>query len=544
MYKNRITKTILMGAGLSLATMTTASFAATVPAGTHLAKVQQLVRGNRAEPATLDPGLIEGIPGANVANDLFEGLVTQDADGNTIPGVAKSWDTKDNKTYIFHLRKDAKWSNGEPVTAGDFVFSLERAVDPATGSPYSWYLEESNIKNASAIIDGKKDKSTLGVKAIDAHTLQITLESPLPYFVKMLVNSVMMPVYPPAIKKWGDKWTQPKHMVSNGAYELETRVVGGRIVLKRNPYYWDNKHTVINQVTFLPETDQVAAMDRFLAGGMQMTYAMPLEQYHLMKKEHPQEVKTTGNLSIYYYGFNTTKKPFNDVRVRKALSYAIDRNIIANAILGQGQLPAYNLTPDIISGFKPGEPAWEKMTQKERIAKAKKLLKEAGYDKAHPLSFSLLYNTDAQNKKIGVAIQAMLNQELGVKVTLENQEWKTYLQTLQEGNFEVARQSWTGDYNEASTFLNLMTTGNAENNSQFHDKQYDSLIKKAMTVTSTKERNSLYHQAEDILAKDMPVAPIYQYVTARLVSPTIGGYPMHNAQDNIYTKNLYIKAKS
>ncbi|MCL9782272.1 ABC transporter substrate-binding protein [Vibrio sp. S4M6] len=541
MYKKKLSTALIVGAGLALTAASTTSYAANVPAGTKLAKVQDLVRGNRAEPATLDPDLIEGIPGANVAYDLFEGLVTQDANGNTIPGVAKSWQTKDNKTYIFHLRKDAKWSSGAPVTAQDFVFSFERAVNPDTASPYAWYLEESNIKNASAIIAGKKKPDTLGVKALNDHTLQITLESPIPYFVKMLVNSVMSPVYPPAIKKWGDKWTQPGHMVSNGAYELEKRVVGGRIVLKRNPYYWDNKHTVINQVTYLPDTDQTSSMNRYLAGEEQMTYAMPIDQYRRLKKEYPNAVKTTGELATYYYSFNMTKKPFNNVDVRKAISYAIDRNIIADAILGQGQLPAYTLTPDIVAGFTPITPTWETWTQKERVAKAKKLLKEAGYDREHPLSFDLLYNTDANNKKIATAVQAMLKQELGVNVTLVNQEWKTYLQTLHQGDFEVARESWSGDYNEPSTFLNLMTTSNAENDPKYHNKEYDALIRKAMTLTNDKERNELYHKAERMLARDMPVAPIYQFVTSRLVSPTIGGYPMHNAQDIVYTKNLYIK---
>ncbi len=256
-----------------------------------------------------------------------------------------------------------------------------------------------------------------------------------------------------------------------------------------------------------------------------MTYETPAEQYKRLKKEYPQDLKTTGSLCTYFYDFNTQKKPFNDVRVRKALSYSINRDIIANAILGQGQKPAYNMTPDIIAGFTPITPAWEKMTQAQRVSEAKKLLKEAGYDKAHPLSFTLIYNTDARHKKIATALQAMWKQELGVNVTLENQEWKTFLQTRHLGNFQMARDGWCGDYNEASTFLNTLMSTNVQNSAHFKNKKYDSLIKQAMVATSEKERNHLYDQAEEIIAKNMPIAPIYQYVNTRLVSPTVGATP-------------------
>ncbi|MCL9782271.1 ABC transporter substrate-binding protein [Vibrio sp. S4M6] len=542
MYKNKITKAVLFGTGLILSATSMVSYAANVPPGTKLAKVQDLVRYNDGQPASIDPQKVQGVPGQFIINDLFEGLVTQNADGDIIPGIATSWDTKDNKTYIFHLR-DAKWSNGKPVTAGDFVYAFRRAVNPATASPYAWYVQMTTMKNAGAIIDGKKKPDTLGVKALNPHTLEVQLNEAIPYFLKMLASATMMPVYPPAIEKWGDKWTQPAHLVSDGAYTLDKRVPNGRIVLKRNPDYWNNNKTVINQVTYLATTDPVAAMNRFLAGEVQMTYETPADQYKRLKKEYPQDLKTTGSLCTYFYDFNTQKKPFNDVRVRKALSYSINRDIIANAILGQGQKPAYNLTPDIIAGFKPITPAWEKMTQAQRVAKAKELLKEAGYSKSHPLSFTLIYNTDQRHKKIATALQAMWKQELGVNVTLENQEWKTFLNTRQLGNFQMARDGWCGDYNEASTFLNTMMSTNVQNNAHFKNKKYDSLIKEAMKATSTKQRNDLYHQAEQILAKYMPIAPIYQYVNTRLVSPTIGGYPMHNAQDNIYTRELYIKAK-
>lgn len=543
MYKNKITQALLLGAGLAVASASFSSLAANVPAGTKLADKQEFVRGNGTEVASIDPHKTEGVPESHVIRDLLEGLVNQDANGKTVPGVAESWETTDNKTFIFHLRKDAKWSNGDPVTADDFVYSFKRAVDPATASPYSWYLEMTTMVNAADIIAGKKDKETLGVKALDANTLEVNLETPVPYFVKMMGHTTVKPVHRATVEKWGDQWTKPEHFVGNGAYVVDKWTVNERLVMKRNPYYWDNAHTVIDQVTYLPIENQVAEMNRFLSGEIQMTYELPLEHFKRLKKEYPESVNVKGNLCTYYYGFNNQKAPFDDVRVRKALSYAIDRDIIANAILGQGQKPAYFMTPEITADFNPEMPAYGKLTQKERIAEAKKLLAEAGFDKSHPLEFTLLYNTSENHKKIATAIQSMWKQALGVNITLENQEWKTFLDTRREGNYDVTRAGWCGDYNEASSFLSLMQSNNSSNDQKYHSAEYDAVMEKALNAKTDEEREALYVEAEKLLARDMPIAPIYQYVTSRLVSPQLGGYPVNNAEDKIYTKDLYIKAQ-
>jgi oligopeptide transport system substrate-binding protein len=543
MNKNKITKTLLWAAGLSVAATSMASFAANVPAGTKLAPVQELVRGNGSEVASIDPHKTEGVPESNVIRDLLEGLVNQDADGNVIPGVAESWETKDNQTFLFHLRKDAKWSDGSPVTADDFVFSFERAVDPATASPYSWYFEMTTMVNAADIIAGKKAKETLGVKALDANTLEITLETPVPYFVKMMGHTTVKPVNRKAIEQWGDQWTKPEHFVGNGAFTPAKWVVNERLELKRNPYYWDNAHTVLDKVTYLPIENQVAEMNRFLSGEIDMTYETPIEHFKNLKKEHPEAVTVVGNLCSYYYGFNTAKKPFDDVRIRKALSYAIDRDVVSNAIMGQGEKPAFFLTPEITAGFHPDMPAYGKLTQKERVAEAKKLLAEAGYDKSHPLSFTLLYNTSENHKKVATAIQSMWKQALGVTITLENQEWKTFLDTRRLGNFDVTRAGWCGDYNEASSFLSLMQSNNSSNDSKYFNKEYDTTMEKAMAAKDDTERSGYYTEAEKLLARDMPIAPIFQYVKSRLVSPHVGGFPLHNAEDKVYSKDLYIKAE-
>ncbi|PSW03643.1 ABC transporter substrate-binding protein [Photobacterium lipolyticum] len=542
MYKNKITQALLISASLTVAATSFSALAAEVPEGVKLAAKQELVRGNGTEVASLDPHKTEGVPESHVIRDLLEGLVNQDGDGKTVPGVAESWETTDNRTFIFHLRKDAKWSNGDPVTASDFVYSFKRAVDPATASPYSWYLEMTTMKNAAQIIAGKAEKETLGVTAVDANTLKIELESAVPYFVMMMGHTTMKPVNQKVVEKFGDDWTKPENFVGNGAYVLDKWVVNERIVLKNNPQYWDNEKTVIKQVTFLPIENQVAEMNRFLAGEIDITNELPNEHFRRLQKEHAEEVTIRGNLCSYYYGFNNAKAPFDDVRVRKALSYAIDRDIITKALLGQGQKSGYFLTPEITANFNPVMPDYGKLTQKERNAKAKELLAEAGFDSSNPLEFTLLYNTSENHKKLAVAIASMWKKNLGAKANLENQEWKTYLDNRRQGNFDVTRAGWCGDYNEASSFLSLMQSNNSSNDPKYHSKAYDSIMEKALNSTSETEREQLYVDAEKLLAKDMPIAPIYQYVKARLVNPKVGGFPANNAEDKLFTKDMYIIA--
>ena len=517
-----------------------AAQAADVPAGTKLADVQQLVKGNGSEPATLDPHKTEGTVESNILRDLFEGLVASGPKGEVLPAMAESWETKDNKHFVFHLRKDAKWSNGDPVTAHDFEFAFKRAVDPKTASPYSWYLEIPTIVNASEIIAGKKAADTLGVKAVDDYTFEVQLEKAVPYFVSMLSHTTTDPVPKKVIEKFGDKWTQPGNMVSNGAYVLQDWVVNERVDVERNPNYWNNAKTVINKVTYLPIQSTNAELNRYLAGEVDLTYNMPIERFKQMKKELPNEVKVSGYVGTYYYQYNFKHKPFDDVRVRTALSYAIDRNVIADKVMGKGETPGYTLVPDFVDGFKPVAPAWSKLTQAERDAKAKELLTEAGFGPGKPLKFELLYNTDDNHKKVAVAVASMWK-KLGVQVSLVNQEWKTYLETKKQGQFDVGRAGWIADYNEASSMLDLMQTTHGNNDGKYSNPAFDKLMNESRNQVDADARNKLYVQAEEILAKDMPIAPIYQYVTSRMVKSYVGGYPA-NPLDNLYSKDMYIIA--
>lgn len=537
-----ITKKSLIAAGVFAALIAGSAAAAEVPAGVKLADKQTMIRNNGAEPQSLDPNKIEGVPEANVSRDLFEGLlITSTKDGHPIPGVAESWDNKDFKVWTFHLRKDAKWSNGEPVTAQDFVYSWQRLVAPKTASPYASYPQYGHILNVDEIIDGKKPTTDLGVKAIDDHTLEVTLSEPVPYFYKLLVNPAMSPVNKTAIDKFGEKWTQPANIVTNGAYKLKDWVVNERIVMERNPNYWDNKDTVIDQITYLPISSEVTDVNRYRSGEIDMTYNnLPIELFQKLKKEIPTEVHVDPYLCTYYYEINNQKAPFNDARVRTALKLGLDRDIITNKVKAQGDLPAYGYTPPYTDGAKLTEPDWFKLTQEQRNAEAKKLLAEAGYTADKPLSFSLLYNTSDLHKKLAIAAASIWKKNLGVDVKLVNQEWKTFLDTRHQGTYDVARAGWCADYNEPTSFLNTMLSDSSMNTAHYKSPAFDAIMKETLKVTDEAQRSALYDKAEQQLGKDSAIVPVYYYVNARLVKPWVGGYTGKDPMDNIYTKDLYI----
>ena len=513
----------------------------TLPAGTTLAKEQHLVRANDAEAATLDPAKAEGLPEMHILRDLFEGLVIQDRDGNITPGVAESWETEDNKTFVFHLRKDAKWSNGDPVTADDFVYALRRAVDPKTASPNVWYLKLTKINNIADVAEGKKPLDALGVTAIDKHTLRFELDSKVPYFVAMTGHTSMMPVHKANLESSDKPWSDPKQFVGNGAFLLDEWVVNERVELKKNPNYWDSDDTHLNQVTYIPFENQNASINRYAVGEVDITSDVPTHMAQKLQKEYQQAYTAVPLLCTYYYAFNTTRAPFDDVRVRQAVSYSIMRDVVTNGVTQVGNLPAYTFAHEYTAGFDATQPEYSQWTQKQRDEKAQQLLKEAGYDASNPLDFKLLYNTSESNKSIAVAIASMLKNNLGAKVELENQEWKSYLVSRRQGDFDVMRASWCGDYNEASTFLSLLRSGSSGNFARYSSEAYDQAMESALSATTEQERQTFYDQAEQSLAVDMPIAPIYYYMQARLVRPTVGGFAKNNVEGRIYSKDLYIK---
>lgn len=533
----------LLAASIALAAPLFAgvSVAAEVPAGVTLAENQDLVRGIGTEVPTLDPTKTSDTSSSAAISDMFDGLVTEDLKGDVIPALAESWTVSDDGlVYTFKMR-DAQWSNGSPITAQDFVYSMRRLVDPNTGSSYSWYLETAGVKGAAAVTKGGAKPETLAVKAIDDKTLEVTLESPRPYFLKTLTHPSTFAVPKAVIDKFGDAWTKPENIVVSGAYTLSDWVVNEKLEMVRNEKYWNNAKTVINKVTYLPIDDQNAEYNRFRTGEIDITWTFPLEQYKQIKKDYPDELLTMPSLGTYYYLFNLQQKPFDDVRVRKALSYAIDRDIIVQRILGQGQLPAYSNTPPAVAGFDVPELAWSKLTQAERNEQATKLLEEAGFNADNPLEFELIYNTSESHKKIAVAVSSMWKKALGshIKVKIANQEWKTFLQTLGNKNFSVARYAWVGDYNEASTFLSYFAS-NGLNYGGWSSPEYDKALTDAAIEKDETKRMQYYQQAEQIFADNMPAAPVYFYTRSVLKSQKVGGYPVDNASDNRYTRDLYL----
>ncbi len=528
-------------AALIVASAVSPVFAANVPSGAQLASTQEIVRHIKDEPASLDPMKAVGLPEIQVMRDLFEGLTNQDAHGKIVPGVAQSWSSNDNKTWIFTLRKEARWSNGEPVTAQDFVYSWQRLVEPKNSSPFAWFAALSGIENAEAITKGQMSADKLGVTATDATHLKVTLSRPVPWFPSMVANAAMYPVSQKVLEKEGDNWTSPGKLVGNGAYQLQDRVVNEKIVLVRNAHYWDDKKSVLTKVTFIPINEESSATKRYRANDIDITESFPKNMYALLKKELPGEVYTPDQLGTYYYAFNTEKGPTADVRVRKALSWSIDRRIIAEKVLGTGEKPAWHFTPDVTAGFTPMKSYLQQHSQQELNAQAKALLTAAGYGPSKPLHLTLLYNTSESHQKIAIAVASMWKKNLGVDVTLQNQEWKTYIDSRNSGSFDVIRASWIGDYNEPSTFLSLLTSTHTGNIARFRSADYDAVMTKASTETSVAARNTDYNRAEQIIADQAPIAPLYQYTNGRLIKPWVKGYPITNPEDVAYSRELWIE---
>lgn len=514
--------------------------AAEVPAGVQLAAKQELVRANGYEPATLDPNLAESNVEFYIFNDLFEGLLRVGKNGEVIPALATKWENQ-GTVWTFHLRPEAKWSNGDPVTADDFVFSWRRLTDPKTASPYGSYLASAYVLNAAEINAGSKPPTELGVKALDAHTLQVTLAEPNSYLLKQLVHFPVLPVNRKVVEQYGKNWTQPQNFVGNGAFKLAQWVVNEKVVVERNTQYWDNAHTVLNKVTFLP-LQGFPEVARFRAGEIELGYSAPPELYQQLKKSlGDEQLVTYPLLSTSYFAFNNRQPPFNDVRVRQALNLALDKQVIAGKVLGYGQQPAWTFTPTGAGGFslQPGVAAgW---SQEQRIAQAKKLLAEAGFNAQHPLRFTLLYSNDATIKKIVIAGSAMWKKNLGAEVTLQNQERKVVLDNINNGQYSVAFSRWLADYNDPSTFLNVFRSTSSENSAKYANEHYDRLLHQATAAQSPEQVQQHFQQAEDVLTVDTPVAPVYYEANATLVKPYVKGIDF-TRQGPLYDKNVYILA--
>lgn len=534
---NDITRALLVVGLLAAAAPT---LAALVPAGTALAEKQELVRNNGSEPSSLDPHKVESDVEFNIISDLFDGLVSVSPAGEIQPRLAAKWDNKDNTVWTFHLRPGVTWSDGTAITAQDIVWSWQRLVSPATASPYASYPGNMHIVNAQDIAQGKKTPDTLGVKALDDATLEVTLSQPNAAFLPMLAHPSLVPIDKVLVSRFGEKWTKPEHMVTSGAYKLSRWVVNERIVAERNPRYWDNAATVINKVTYLPISSEAADVNRYKAGEIDIVFTLPINQFTQLKKTMGEQLNVSPQLATYYYEFNTTRPPFNDPRVRLALNMALDKDIIAEKVLGQGQRPAWLISQPDIGGVKLHNPDYASWPRDKRIAEAKKLLSEAGYNDSHPLVFNLLYNTSESHQRVAIAASSMWKKNLGVEAKLQNQEWKTMLDTMHTHNFDAVRYAWIADYDDAATFLNNFRTGDSENTSQYSNPAYDEALRNAAKAPDVATRGKFYQQAEDLLGKDVPAVPVYHYVRTHLVKPWVGGFTPDKL-GYYFTRDMYIK---
>ena len=476
------------------------------------------------EPKTLDPHHVSGVWENYVVGDAFLGLLTDAADASPVPGAAESWQISDDgKTYTFKLR-DHQWSDGQPVTADDFVFAFRRILDPKEAAEYAQILYP--IKNAEALNSGQmQGMENLGVRAVDPKTLEVQLENPTGYFLELTTHYTAYPVPKHTVEQYGADWVKPEHIVSNGPYHIVEWTPHSRIVAEKNPNFYDAANVKIDKVIYYPDEDRSAVTKRFRAGEIDFQEEFASEQIDFLRKEIPDAVHVSPYLGTYYYVFNVKRKPFDDPRVRHALSLAVDRDIITGKVLKTGELPAYAVVPPKTGKYgEPYVPDWSKTSLPERQAKARELLKEAGFGPDHPLKFELSYNTSEDHKRIAVAAQAMLK-AVGVQADLVNREVKVHYDRLNQNDFEVARAAWVADYNDPQDFLYLLQTSTkVQNYGRYSNPQFDRLMDQQAASRDQDERMRLMHEAEKIAVDDDAWISIYYYVSKALVSPKLQGY--------------------
>ena len=499
------------------------AFAASVSSIANAESIYRL--GAQGDAATLDPQKTSTVPESNILLDLFEGLVSYNAKGELVPGAAQSWTISDDGlVYTFKLR-DAKWSNGDKLRAGDFVFSLRRVVDSATGSQYSNLFYP--IKNAEGINKNKQDPATLGVKALDDATLEIRLEKPTPYMLGLLAHQTAAPVEQANVEKFGADFVRAGNLVSNGAFKLVEFTPNDKTVLARNENFHDAANVKLDKEIFFPLEDRAAALRRFQAGEIDSYTDVPADQVKFIRANLKDQFRLSPYLGTYYFAINTKKPPFDDVRVRQALSMVIDREFLAEQIWGGTMIPGYSLIPPGVGNYgEPAMMAWKDMSPIERENKAKALLKEAGYGPGlKPLKIEIRYNTSENHKNTSVALADMWK-PLGVETSLINTDIKTHYALLQSGgDYDIARAGWIGDYSDPQNFLFLGLGDNkALNYSHWVNADFDALMRKADGERDLGARAKLLKQAEAIMMREQPLIPLLYYSSKNLISPKLKGW--------------------
>ena len=497
--------------------------------------------GNGAEPQGLDPHVVTGVPENHLIRALFEGLAVK----NPItlepePGVAERWTFNDDRSVItFYLNPNAKWSNGEQVTADDFVWSWNRALHPETGNLYAYMLYP--VKNAEAYAKGEVSEfSEVGVKALDETTLRVTLNAPTPYFIQLMDHYSTFAVHPETLLKFGKMtdrftpWTRVGNIVSNGAFVLEDWALNRHIKMIKNQEHWDKDNVSLNGVVFYPTENEVSEERMFRVEQLHRTEGVPLDKVPVYRAIPESPYMQDPYLGTYYYLVNIDRPPVDDVRVRQALSMSLDREQLARTVMQEVVIPAYSITPPGTLGYQP-----PKLFDFDP-EKARQLLAEAGYPNGEGWpGLDIIYNTNEAHRKIAVAVQQMWKKYLNVDITISNQEWKVYLNAVSQRDFQVARRGWIGDYVDPNNFLDLFITDGGNNNTGFANDYYDEMILQlAPRAPTEEERFAIFHEAETLLMQQMPIIPIYTYATRHLVHPSVEGmYP--NLMDSLNLK--YVK---
>lgn len=485
-----------------------------------------LLIGNGAEPADLDPHIAVAYTDYNILVALFEGLtVIDEATSKPLPGAAERWDiSEDGLTYTFHLRGNGLWSNGDPVTADDFVFSIERILSPKLASDYAYMLDV--LKGAADYTAGKlTDFTQVGAKALDAHTLQLTLDRPTPYLLSLTAHQAWFPVHRASVLKHGDVhargtgWTRPGNLISNGAFTLAEWKPDQHILVKKNPSHHDAATNHIEAVKFFPVADPGVDERAFRAGQIHITYDVLPDRLDAWRREDPSKLRVDPFLETFYVRFNTTKPPFNDLRVRRALGLAIDREAIAGPVMRGSRTPAHSIVPPDTAGYT------STAAMPSNPEAARRLLAEAGFPggKGFP-QFEIKMDAGSINTKVFEAIQQMWHKELGIESTLATMDFRVYIDTMQTLNFEVLRSRWVGDFNDPATFTDLFTSTSGNNNTGWKNPAYDRLIAAASRELDTPRRFDLLRQAEALVLEEAPVAPVFFGTRTYLIHPDVKGW--------------------
>jgi len=501
---------------------------------------------NSAEPQGLDPHVVTGVPESHIIRGLFEGLTVKNP--YTLepePGVAERWElSEDGRVVNFYIREDARWSNGDPVTAHDYVFSWRRALDPLMGNENAYMLFP--VKNAQEFATGLlDDPEQLGARALNDRTLEVTLKEPTPYFLQLMDHYSSFAVHRPTIEKFGKvtdrftKWTRVENFVGNGAFRLKEWQLNRRLIVEKSDTYWDRENVALNGVVYYPTDSTTTAERMFRVGQLHYTQDVPLSKIDIYRNMEGTPYVQAPYLGTYYYLINIHRPPVDDPRVRRALSMALDRETLVSTVLQNINLPAYSITPPGTLGYQP-----PKLFDYD-VAGAQKLLAEAGYPNGEGWpGLEIMYNTSENHRKIAVAIQQMWKKALNIDVTLANQEWKVYLDAMSEMNYQVGRRGWIGDYVDPNNFLDLFLSGGGNNNTGFANEAYDRMILDTAPQAKTKEeRFAVFFEAETLMMESMPMIPIYTYTSKHLIHPSVKGMPS-NLMDSLNLKYVWLEPEA